>query len=122
MNKIAFLISMSVLAFAGVPSAMAQDSGLGLDGLHEQRREGNRICMVSHFHHGSSANQPNRKAAEAAAIKDWSGFTAWEYGSAWGSFNNAGSKKVECSTNGPSHGCSVEARPCRPAGRAPKKK
>lgn len=115
MRKAFILGLLSISTFAVVPFAAAQETGL--DGLHEQRREGGRICMVSHFHYGSSGNFPTRKAAEAQAIKDWAGFTAWEYGDPWGRYRLAVSKKMECSKSGTSWSCKVEARPCKPAGR-----
>ena len=99
----------------GASAASAQETGL--DALHEQRREGNRICMVSHTHNGSSpANMNSRKAAEDAAIKDWVGFTTWEYGTPWGSYKLATGKKMNCSkTTTSTWSCNVEARACKPA-------
>jgi hypothetical protein len=84
-----------------------------LVGLHELRREGNRMCMVEHTHVGTSGGQPSRKAAEGAAIRDWVGFTAWEYGDQWGSAVLAASKTMTCTGGGASHGCEFVARPCR---------
>ncbi len=85
---------------------------MGLDGLHEQRREGGRICMTEHTHAGSAAGQPSKQLALASATRDWAGFTAWEYGMPWGSWNLAASKSVSCN-KGSSWSCTVEARPCR---------
>jgi len=65
------------------PQNGAQDGAL-VD-LHELRREGGRLCMAEHSHVGTSGEQPSRKAAEVAAQRDWTGFTAWEYGDQWGS-------------------------------------
>jgi hypothetical protein len=108
---------LSLSAFVGAPAASAQETGL--DALHEQRREGNRICMVSHYHNGSSSsNMDSRKAAEASAIKDWVGFTTWEYGTPWGSYKLAASKKMDCSKSTTSTwSCKVEARACKPVPR-----
>lgn len=94
-----------------MPQAVAEETGL--DVIHAQRREGNRICMSEHFHYGSSTGQPSRKAAEAAAARDWAGFTALEYGLAWASFNLAGSKGMKCSQEGRTWACQAEARPCK---------
>lgn len=94
-----------------VPSAMANETGLA--NIHEQRQEGNRICMTSHFHSGSSSGHKTRKQAEGAAAHDWAGFTAWEYGTAWGSYRLAASKSMECSKSAGTWSCHVEARPCR---------
>ena len=102
----------SLAACLAVPPATADDE-TGLAGIHEQRREGNRICMSSHFHSGSSSGHKTRKEAEAAAVRDWAGFTAWEYGLAWGSYRLAASKSMNCTQSGRSWGCQVEARPCK---------
>ncbi len=93
------------------PSASAQDGALA--SLHEQRREGNRVCMVDHFHNGSSAGQPSRKAAEVAAMRSWAEFTAWEYGDHWGNPAMAGSKSMRCGNDGKSWSCDFDARACR---------
>jgi hypothetical protein len=93
----------------GATSAAAQ----GLADIHEHVRVGNKICFKDHFHDGSSANQPSRKAAEAEAVKVWRGFTGWEYGAQWGSFRLAESKRVNCSGADKAWSCQVAARPCR---------
>lgn len=103
--------SVLLLAICGTP-ALAQQDG-ALVGLHTLVRSGNMVCMADHFHYGQSSGQPSRKAAEVAAIRDWAGFTAWEYGRHWGNFQMAGSRKVSCSQSGGGWGCNVEARPCR---------
>lgn len=94
-----------------VPSVMADETGL--DAIHDQRREGNKICMTTHFHHGSSSGKKTRKEAEAAAAHDWSGFTAWEYGTTWGSYRMAVSKSMTCSQDGATWSCGTDARPCK---------
>lgn len=116
-RKATILFAASLAAGAFVPSAMAEGE-TGLSNIHEQRREGNRICMSSHFHYGSSSGQKTRKEAEAAAVRDWAGFTAWEYGLPWGSYRLAASKSMNCSQSGATWGCQVEARPCKSAQRA----
>ena len=102
-------VGAAVLLLAWTGAARAQ----GLEGLHDQRREGGRVCMADHFHDGSGSGATKRQA-EAAAIRAWAEFTAWEYGGNWGSFNLAASKSVNCSGGGGSINCSVSARPCRP--------
>ena len=84
-----------------------------LVGLHELRREGGKTCMSEHEHYGSSSGQPTRKAAEVAAMQSWAGFTAWEYGGAWGNPALAGSKQMKCSGKPGSFACDFAARPCR---------
>lgn len=96
--------------------AAAPGSAQALDWLHAQRFEGGRVCMVDHFHDGSSFAQPSRAAAERAAIANWVSFTAGEYGGAWGSWRLAASRGINCSNSG-GWSCSVTARPCRPGRR-----
>jgi hypothetical protein len=96
-------------------SALAAAEESGLAGLHEQKREGNRICMSEHFHHGASAGKPTHKEAEAAAIRDWSGFTGFEYGEAWSDYAMAASKAMKCARSGDDWSCDVDARPCKSA-------
>ena len=103
-----------MIAAAGLLALTASSAAAqGLAGIHEHVRVGAKVCMKDHFHDGSSAGQPSRKAAEAEAIKVWQGFTAWEYGAHWGSFKMAESKAVKCSGGGNSWACNVTARPCR---------
>ncbi len=99
----------TVIGLASTP-ALAKDDGLSW--LHKQVRVGNKVCFVDHTHQGNSSGQASKKAAMAAAISDYQGFTAWEYGSSWGRFALAADKKVSCS-GGPPWSCTVVARPCR---------
>jgi hypothetical protein len=110
----ASLFAIGLAALGTVDIALAQQDG-AMASLHAQRREGGKICMADHFHNGSSSGQPSRKAAEIAAIRDWAGFTAWEYGTHWGNYGIAGSKRINCTQSGSSWGCDLEARPCKPA-------
>jgi|LNFM01.1.fsa_nt_gb hypothetical protein len=111
MSVRATLLAAAALCVIGIAPAVAQ--GLDLSGIHAQRRESGKICMVDHFHDGSSSGQKTRKAAELAAIKVWQDFTAWEYGPKWGSFALAGSKGVKCDNAADGWKCNVTARPCR---------
>jgi hypothetical protein len=96
---------------------------MGLDGLHAQMRVGSKVCMVDHFHNGASSGKASRKAAEAEAIASWAGFTAWEYGDNWGSWRLSESKRMNCGQTGGAWACTIESRPCRPAGgRAPRRR
>jgi hypothetical protein len=120
-NGFGLLLSVAAVGAAvGSGSASAQS----LEFLHEHRQEGARICMKDHFHYGNSSGHATRQAAEKAAIANWSGFTAWEYGDRWGSWRLAGSRKVTCSGEPGSIGCQIEGRPCRPmtgGGQRPKR-
>jgi hypothetical protein len=109
------LIAVALGAFmAGsvVVPATANETGLA-QALHSIRREAGKLCLADHFHYGSSYSQPSKKAAEIAAIQDWAGFTAFEYGTVWANFRKAASKKINCSQSGGGWSCSLEARPCK---------
>ena len=93
-------------------AAMRPDDGT-LVGLHDLRREGHLTCMVGHTHSGASAGLPSRKAAEVAAMRNWSEFTALEYGDQWGNPNLSANKTMKCSGAGNNYGCEFESRPCR---------
>jgi hypothetical protein len=90
-------------------------SAQGLADMHAQKRVGKKICMVDHFHNGASSGEPSRKAAEAAAIRSWEGFTTWEYGGSWGSFKLAEGKSMNCGPAAGGWSCDTSARPCRSA-------
>ena len=89
-------------------TALAQ----GMDDLHSKVRVGGRVCMADHFHDGSGTGS-TRARAQAAAIRAWIDFTAWEYGGRWGSYGAAISKSMSCSGGPGNYSCSTSARPCR---------
>ncbi|MEL6421391.1 MAG: hypothetical protein AAFQ42_02900 [Pseudomonadota bacterium] len=68
----------------------------------------------NHMHYGSGSG-PTKRAARRAAIASWSGFTVFEYGSAWGRFSNARLRRTSCAKSGTAWSCSVEGNPCRRA-------
>ena len=109
--RLAMLIGALALLPIAPPAADADETGMV--GLHSLRREGGKTCMSEHEHHGSSSGHASRRAAEAAAGYDWQGFTAWEYGTSWGSFAAAAGKKMSCSHGAGGWSCEVDARPCR---------
>ena len=83
----------------------------------EQRRIGNKVCFTQHAHYGESPAWPTKAGARAYAIRQWEGMTKWEYGKAWGSYQRAVGKTMDCSKSGSRWLCRTKARPCRPAGR-----
>ena len=92
--------------------ALADDSGLATT-LHDVVRKGNRLCLASHEHSGTSQGQPTKKRALAAAIDSWAGFTAWEYGTDWGYWKLAHRKVVRCGGRPGYFSCDISASPCR---------
>lgn len=92
--------------------AVAQGAETGVASIHAWVKVGRKTCLVDHFHNGDGTGA-TRAQAERAAILSWSEFTAWEYGTPWGRYSIAVSKKMSCSESG-SWSCAVEARPCRP--------
>jgi hypothetical protein len=105
---------LAVALCAAASAAKADETGLA--GIHTIAYErGGKACMTEHFHDGSG-NGSTRKAAEAAAKESWMSFTAFEYGSDWGSYNLAAAKTMQCSeAGGNSWSCFTSARPCRRA-------
>lgn len=90
----------------------AQADNTGFDSIHSQVRIAGKTCFADHSHSGSGTG-PNRKAAEAEAIKSWYGYTAGEYGSDWAHIGKAVKKSMNCSQNSASWACDVDATPCR---------
>ena len=95
-----------------LPGKIAVGQDTGLASLHDWIRIGGKTCMADHFHDGSGSGA-TRGHAQAAAVRAWQDFTAWEYGGRWGSYGNAVSKSVSCSGVRGNISCSVSARPCR---------
>ena len=97
-----------------IQHADAAPSETGLHKIHAVARSAGKLCMVDHFHEQDGLSFPSRHVAEASAIRQWVTFTADEYGTAWGGFAAAGSKKVDCK-QGPDKywSCSALACPCK---------
>jgi hypothetical protein len=121
--KTVFLAARIALVGAAIACGGAASIAQGavdgaLVGLHELRREGNKICMVGHSHNGSSYGLRSRNQAEAVALRNWSEFTALEYGGHWGSPSLANSKTMKCGLGASGWNCDFDATPCkRDAGR-----
>ncbi|HJZ43990.1 MAG TPA: hypothetical protein VJ233_09735 [Hyphomicrobiaceae bacterium] len=112
MRKILVCAGVLALASVVVPGTGARAEDTGLAGMHGWVRVGGRTCMADHYHDGSGTGR-TRASAQAAAIRAWVDFTAWEYGRAWGSYSAAVSKSMSCSGGGSNWSCSTSARPCR---------
>ena len=105
-------VSALALGLLLVPggAAVAQDTGLA--GMHDWVRVGGRTCMRDHFHDGSGSG-PTRAAAQRAAMRAWSDFTAFEYGPRWGSYGASIRQRMRC-TGGPGNfSCDTSSLPCR---------
>ena len=90
--------------------AAAQDTGLA--GMHTWVRVGGRTCMLDHFHDGSGSG-PTLAAAQRAAMRAWSDFTAFEYGSRWASYGASISQRMRCTGGRGNYSCDASSRPCR---------
>ena len=103
------LAPLAVIAFLPAPTS----AGV-LDGLHTKIQLGSKVCFSDHTHTGSSSGQTKGQAVQAA-VKDWSDFTAVEYGKEWGAFSLAWAKSISCEPSWGKWSCHIEAKPCRPA-------
>ena len=110
-SMFALVLGAFVASSAAIP-AYSSDTGLAQT-LHAMRREGGRLCMVDHWHYGSSGSHATKAGAQRAAIASWQDFTDLEYGSVWARFSRAASRKMGCSRGGAGWTCDAEARPCR---------
>ena len=73
-----------------------------MDWLHDQKIHDGKVCFSQHTHYAAGSSLKE-------AIRRWEGFTAWEYGGAWGRWQNAWAKTVSCAKNR----CEITGRPCR---------
>ncbi|MBO0763678.1 MAG: hypothetical protein J2P50_03675 [Hyphomicrobiaceae bacterium] len=87
------------------------DDETGVAVIHTWVKVGRKTCMADHYHSGNG-DGATRLLATRHAIQSWADFTAWEYGSSWGHYWLAISKKMTCERTG-SWSCFLEARPCR---------
>jgi len=106
------LIAALILSMGIVPTSYAANGGSSFTAPHSWRIERNKICFDEHSHAGGAEGKTKR-AAHKAAIREWIDFTAWEYGSVWGSYKRASGKKVEYTKAKVGWFARVYARPCR---------
>lgn len=82
--------------------------------LHAQHKERGLVCMIDHYHYGSSSGKASKAAATRAAIQSWADFVDFEYGATWTSWTRSGTKSINCTNGGAGNwGCDVNSRPCR---------
>ena len=111
LGKILTTVFACSAMIAGSQAALADDNGVG-PALHTVVKVGRKICFDGHSHSGSGTGA-SRKLAEMQAINNWSGFTAWEYGTDWAHMGKAVKKSMRCSGGGSSWNCDVEATACK---------
>ncbi len=99
------------MLLSGLNYAQADDNGFIT--IHDLRREGRYLCTVSHEHSGTGTSQRTKRLAIRSAARDWSSFTAWEYGTDWGRWSLARGKKISCQGARGNVTCTVVARPCK---------
>lgn len=105
--------ALMALTIAMVPSLSAKADDTGFASMHDLRKFGRKLCMITHFHHGSSSSTyKTKRSAKKSAIRAWEEFTAFEYGTDWARFRRARKKGMSCSKEG-GWSCSVSALPCR---------
>jgi len=111
MKGVAAAIGVGVLVVGLAPAGTAAEEGMGLAGIHDWVRIGGKTCMADHFHDGQGTG-PTKAQAQAAAIRAWVDFTAWEYGTRWARWQNSVSKSANCSGGRGNVSCNVSSRPC----------
>jgi hypothetical protein len=104
-------IVVGALALGLAPNSAGAQDGMGLAGIHDWVKVGGKTCMADHFHDGQGTG-PTKAQAQAAAIRAWVDFTAWEYGSRWARWHNSVSRSGSCSGTRGNISCNVTSRPC----------
>ena len=113
-NMIAPVMAALIAAiFCLTVSLPAMANSTGLENIHTLKREGNKLCMVGHYHYGSGDSEKSRKIALKKALSKWAEFVYIEYGSDWSQWRLANSRGIKCyPENGGIH-CRVHGRPCK---------
>jgi hypothetical protein len=102
---------LAMLALSAVAHGVAAQDGMGLAGIHAWVKVAGKTCMADHFHDGQGSG-PTKAQAEAAAVRAWTDFTAWEYGQRWARWQLSASKLGSCSGSRGNISCKVSSRPC----------
>jgi hypothetical protein len=100
-----------MLALSVVPHSAAAQDGMGLAGMHAWLKGAGKTCMADHFHDGQGTGS-TKAQAQAAAVRAWADFTAWEYGRRWANWQLSAGKSANCSGSNGSISCNVSSRPC----------
>ena len=110
--KFRVLTPVAAIATVLIAATSAQAGQTGMASMHEQRVVGGRLCFTDHTHVGVGQKAPTKRKAIRNAARDWSSFTAFEYGSDWAHWRFARAKKVLCEKAGRGYKCEVQGRPC----------
>jgi hypothetical protein len=106
--RILLTASTSVLLLASpVPSQAGN-----LEFLHDKVLIGGHTCMRDHTHTGKGGDA-HQSIAMSKAVRDWSEFTALEYGAGWGNYGIAANKSMSCGQLREAWMCETTAVPCR---------
>jgi hypothetical protein len=111
MKVVVVAVGLGTLALAGAAQSVAAQEGMGLAGIHDWVKVAGKTCMADHFHDGQGTG-PTKAQAQAAAVRAWVDFTAWEYGRRWARWQLSVSKSESCSGNRGNISCNVSSRPC----------
>lgn len=84
----------------------------GLEFLHGKVLIGGYTCMKDHTHTGKGGDL-DRGVAMHKAMRDWSEFTGFEYGAAWGNYSIAAEKTMQCGMLRDTWLCETVAVPCK---------
>ena len=104
-------IGLVMLALGAAPVSVAAQDGAGLAGIHAWVKGAGKTCMADHFHDGQGTGS-TKAQAQAAAVRAWTDFTAWEYGGRWARWQLSASKSESCTGSRGSISCNVSSRPC----------
>ena len=104
-------VGVGLLALCAMPHGVMAQNGMGLAGIHAWSKMSGRTCMADHFHDGQGAGS-TKSQAQAAAVRAWADFTAWEYGRRWARWQLSASKSESCSGSPGNISCHISSRPC----------
>jgi hypothetical protein len=109
-----FRVLLGVATLTGIQmAATASQAGqTGLAAMHDQRIVAGRLCFTDHTHVGTGLRAASKREAISLAARDWSAFTAFEYGADWAQWRVARNKKEKCQKSGGGYVCEVQAMPC----------
>ncbi len=95
----------------GAPFVVFADD-TGFASSHDWVKVGGKTCFADHAHSGSGDGL-TKAVARTAAIREWAGFTALEYGSVWARYSVSVAQRVAYTKAEKGWSATVEARPCR---------